>query len=191
MNFVETKELNTGRLVLRRFTVQDAPDMFQNWANDPEVTKYLRWQPHASMEVTANLLAEWVKNYNDPNYYHWAIVLRESGKVIGSIGILDPSCSDQRGEIGYCIGKAWWGQGLMTEALLAVEDFAFEDVGFNRLEAFHSVNNPASGKVMQKGGMRFEGTARQKYVANAGVQDCSMYAVLKEDWAVRKRPENT
>lgn len=191
MNSIGTKGLDTGRIILRRFTVQDASDMFQNWASDPEVTKYLRWRPHPSMEATASLLAEWVKSYSDPNYYQWAIELHENGKVIGSIGILDPSCSDASGEIGYCMGKAWWGQGLMTEALTAVEAFAFEEVGFNRLEAFHSVNNPASGRVMQKGGMRFEGTARQKYVANTGAQDCSMYAVLKEDWTALKQPENT
>lgn len=188
MNSVGTKELDTKRLLLRRFTEQDAPDMFRNWANDPEVTRYLRWQPHTGVEATADLLAAWAKNYGDPNYYHWAIVLKENSQAIGSVGILEVSCGDESGEIGYCLGRAWWGQGLMTEALSAVEAFAFEQVGFNRLEAFHSVNNPGSGRVMQKCGMQFEGTARQKYRASAGAQDCRMYAVLKEDWFSGERP---
>ena len=182
MKNIGTQEIITARLVLRRFTINDANDMFRNWANDSEVTKYLRWQPHANVEISRTLLREWTDSYIDPAYYSWAITLKNDHTVIGSIGIMDVRQIDESGEIGYCIGKAWWGRGLMTEALKAVISFGFEQAGFNRLEAGHSIHNPASGSVMQKAGMTFEGVARQMYLGNTGFQDCKVYSILKEDY---------
>lgn len=181
MNSIGTQTVETQRLILRRFTEDDAQNMYDNWACDPEVTKYLRWAPHQSVEVTSGLLKSWVALYKEPNYYHWAIVLKENDMPIGSIGILDVSELDDSGEIGYCMGKNWWGQGLMTEAAKAVIDFAFKKAGFHRLEAYHSVNNPASGRVMQKAGMTREGVSRQKYKCAMGYQDCVLYAILQQD----------
>lgn len=181
MKNVGTQKIITDRLILRRFTLDDAENMFNNWANDPEVTKYLRWPPHLNIGVTTKLLDEWIGCYNDLAYYSWAIALRETDIVIGSIGIMGVSEVDESGEIGYCMGKKWWCKGLMTEALKAVISFSFEQSGFNRLEADHSVNNPASGRVMQKAGMTLEGIARQKYKANLGFQDCKVYSVIKDD----------
>jgi len=177
-----TQEIVTDRLILRRFTLEDAENMFNNWANDPEVTKYLRWPPHSDVDATRKLLAEWIACYDDPAYYSWAIALKENDVVIGSLGIMGVSEIDEAGEIGYCIGKKWWGKGFMTEALNAVISFGFEQAGFNRLEAGHSIHNPASGCVMQKAGMTLEGIARQKYKANLGFQDCKLYSILKDDY---------
>lgn len=182
MKHVGTKTIQTERLLLRQFTIDDAEAMYENWAKDPEVTKFLRWQPHANLEVTRALLRDWVSSYEDPSYYSWMIVLKDGNVPIGSIGILDVSEIDESAEIGYCMGKAWWGKGLMTEALKAVLQFGFAEVGFNRLEAYHSVNNPASGRVMQKAGMTFEGIAKQKYSTNLGFHDCNLYAVLKQEY---------
>lgn len=182
MNTIGTQLMITKRLVLRRFTVDDAKDMYENWAKDSEVTKYLRWPPHTNVDVSRGLLSQWVASYADLSYYSWAIALKENNIAIGSIGIMEVSKVDQSGEIGYCMGKSWWGKGLMTEALKAVLQFSFEEVGFNRLEAVHSINNPASGRVMQKAGMTFEGIARQKYKANLGFQDCKIYSVLKQEY---------
>lgn len=180
MKHIGTQTIETERLYLRRFTVDDAQDMYRNWACDPEVTKYLRWQPHESVEETAGLLRIWTGQYENLNYYHWAIALKENNMAIGSIGILEVSDLDESGEIGYCLGREWWGKGLMTEAARGVISFGFNQIGLNRLEAFHSVNNPASGRVMQKAGMLFEGMARQKYKCGLGFQDCNMYSILKD-----------
>lgn len=182
MKNIGTQEINTERLILRRFIENDAENMFHNWANDPEVTKFLRWPPHEDVEVTKNLLKEWVANYADPTRYEWAIALKENDMVIGSIGLFDISEIDESGEIGYCIGRAWWGKGMMTEVLKAIIAFGIEQVGFNRLEAGHSVHNPASGKVMQKAGMTYEGIARQKYKSMLGFQDSKFYSFLKDDY---------
>lgn len=180
MKHTGTQTIETDRLVLRRFTVEDAEAMYRNWACDPEITRFLRWAPHANAEVTRGLLEEWVENYRKQDYYHWAIEVKEDHALIGSIGILDVSELDECGEIGYCISKRWWGKGIMTEAVKALIAFAFQKIGLHRLEAYHSVNNPASGRVMQKAGMIFEGTARQKYKCRDGFQDSNFYAILNE-----------
>ncbi|MDF2631895.1 MAG: GCN5-related N-acetyltransferase [Caproiciproducens sp.] len=182
MNNIGTQEIVTERLILRQFTVDDAKDMYENWAKDSEVTKYLRWPPHTNVDVSRGLLRQWAASYTGLSYYSWAIVLRENNMAIGSIGIMAVGETDESGEIGYCMGKNWWGKGFMTEALKAILRFSFEEVGFNRLEASHSVNNPASGRVMQKAGMKFEGIARQKYKANLGFQDCKIYSILKQEY---------
>ena len=90
--------------------------------------------------------------------------------------------SDMCGDFGYSIGKKYWNMGAASEALKEVLKFGFEVVGFNRIESYHSINNPASGKVMQKAGMTLEGLARQKYRSNAGFEDSYMYSILKEDF---------
>ena len=148
-----TNTIITERLILRRFTAEDAPAMFRNWANDPEVTKYLTWPPHASVDVTENLLHTWVENYEHPDYYQWAIVLKELGEPIGSIAVveIDHACNSM--EVGYCIGRTWWHQGYTSEALNAVMDELFERTECSSIDARHDPRNPNSGAVMRKCGM--------------------------------------
>ena len=179
-----TQTIETERLILRRFRPSDAEDMFRNWANDPEVTRYLSWSPHGNVENTKRLLQEWDASYADVKVYIWAIVPKSYGKVIGSIGLLGVNDASQKCEAGYCMSKAYWRQGIMPEALTAVLRYAFEQCGFNRVQAIHDVRNPASGRVMEKGGMQSEGVLRQYHVNNRGDEfaDCRMWAILKEDW---------
>lgn len=148
-----TKKLETKRLTLRRFCVDDAEDMFRNWANDSQVSKFLNWEPHGTIEVTKSLLEEWEKGYENLNCYNWAIVLH--GCLVGSVSLLNPNDITCEAEAGYCMSRAYWGKGIMAEALSAVVKYAFEEVGFRRIFAKHDVNNPNSGKVMRKCGMRY------------------------------------
>ena len=85
-------------------------------------------------------------------------------------------------EIGYCIGRKWWHQGIMSEALKAVMDFFFDTVGANRIESRHDPNNPHSGLVMKKCGMKYEGTSRASGRNNQGICDMAQYAILRDDW---------
>ena len=86
------------------------------------------------------------------------------------------------GEVGFCIGKNWWGQGIMTEAMKTVMAYLFEEVGMQRIEAGHDPNNPASGAVQRKCGLKYEGTFRRRIRSNQGVTDVAWYAALKEEW---------
>lgn len=182
MNHIGTQRLETERLVLRRFTADDAPAMYRNWASDAEVTRFLTWPPHASVEVTQGVLASWVESYAKPDYYQWAIVLKQLGdEPIGSISAVGMNDSIDMVHIGYCIGRPWWHQGITSEALSRVIDFFFDEVGANRIESMHDPNNPHSGMVMAKCGMSFEGTMRSADRNNQGICDASHYAILRED----------
>ena len=176
-----TKTLETSRLILRRACAEDAEPMFRNWASDPEVTKYLTWPPHENMNVTRSIVSSWVESYQKEDYYHWMIVLKETGEPVGS---LLASCVGRvpSAHIGYCIGKNWWHHGIMTEALQTVIGYLFDEVGFSRIESMHDPNNPHSGAVMRKCGMTFEGTHRKSDRNNQGICDASYYAILAEEY---------
>lgn len=182
MKHCGTQRLETERLVLRRFTAEDAEAMYRNWARDGEVTKFLTWKPHADAGVTRALLENWAASYADERYYQWAITLKELGdEPVGSISAVGLDDAVSSVEIGYCLGRAWWRRGLMTEALGAVLAFFFDEVGANRAEAKHDPRNPNSGRVMRKCGMRYEGTSRSAGRNNQGICDLCRYAVLRAD----------
>lgn len=175
-----TVRLETSRLILRRAQMEDAEPMFHNWANDKEVTKYLTWPPHSNIEVTQKLLASWVESYEKEDYYQWMIVLKEINEPIGSIMVSTVGRA-QSAHVGYCIGKKWWHQGIMSETLQTVMDFLFNEVGYHRVEAMHDSNNPNSGKVMAKCGMKYEGTLRMADRNNQGICDACYYGLLAEE----------
>ena len=156
--------------------------MFRNWASDPEVTKYLTWAAHTSVEMSKAVLKDWTAAYADQNYYQWAIVLKENGESpIGSISAVDLNDDLSIVHIGYCLGRAWWHRGIMSEALKAAIDFFFNEVGANRIESRHDSRNPYSGMVMQKCGMKHEGTLRKSDRNNQGICDACWYAILKSE----------
>lgn len=182
MKHCGTKYLETDRLILRRFKKEDAEAMYNNWASDNEVTKYLTWPPHSNQEVSQSILDGWVNSYSDDNFYQWAIVLKDNGdKPIGSISAVDIKEKTSMAHIGYCIGRAWWHKGITSEALRAVMDFLFDKVEANRIEARHDPRNPNSGKVMKKCGMKYEGTLRSFGWNNQGICDACYYALLKSE----------
>lgn len=182
MKHLGTKRIETKRLVLRALRIEDAPAMYGNWANDAEVTKFLTWPPHESVEITKEVLAGWISQYQKSDYYQWAISLKDGkDEVIGTIGAVEKDDRIQMVNIGYCLGKSWWNQGIMSESLQAIIDFFFDEVGMNRIEARHDVSNPNSGKVMLGCGMKYEGTIRQADYNNQGICDCALYAKLASD----------
>ena len=182
MKHLGTKRIETDRLILRPFTMADAGAMYRNWANDPEVTKFLSWPTYKSVDDANFILDIWVPQYQDNTFYQWAIELKELGEPIGSISVVNFDDRVDMMEIGFCIGKNWWGQGIMTEAFRAVIDFLFNEVGVQRIEAGHDPNNPASGAVQRKCGLKYEGTLRRSIRSNQGITDKVVLAVLKEEW---------
>lgn len=184
MNHQGTKLLETDRLILRQFKIEDAHDMFENWASDPEVTKYLIWPHHENIDVSKKVLADWISHYYENDYYQWAIILKENGDIpIGSIGVVHKNDKIKMVHIGYCIGKKWWQQGITSEALGLLIKYLFNEVHVNRIECRHDPKNSNSGKVMLKCGMKYEGTLRESDWNNQGICDASMYAILKKDFA--------
>ena len=183
MEHLGTKKLETKRLILRKFTLNDAQNMFNNWANDDEVTKYLVWPSHQNINVSINVLKEWIQKYEqDDLYYNWAIELKEINEVIGSIGSVNQSEDLKMVHIGYCIGKKWWNKGIVSEALNELIKFFFEEVGVNRIESRHDPNNQNSGKVMLKCGMNYEGHMKKADRNNQGIVDTIYYGIIADDY---------
>jgi ribosomal-protein-alanine N-acetyltransferase len=174
LNHTGTIILETERLVLRRFTIDDTLAVYNNWTRDSEVSKYMRWEHHKNIEETKAKISDWLKRYSNNNFYQWAITIKGSDEPIGAIGL-------------FSISRNYWGMGVASESLKALLKFAFEIVGFNRIESYHSINNPVSGKVMLKAGMKLEGLARQKYKSNVGFEDSYMYSILKEDYKAMQK----
>lgn len=180
-----TKTIYTERLVLRRFTVDDSQAMYDNWANDERVSRFLSWQPHESAEATKQLLESWCEAYENDSTYNWAI--EYDGTVIGSISVVETKERHERAELGYCMGYAYWNKGIMSEAAKAVIDYLFSEVGANRIDISHAVKNPASGRVAQKCGLTYEGTKREFFKASSGeILDVSYYGILRSEWERQK-----
>ena len=175
MRHLGTVTIETERLILRAFEREDADAMFKNWASDPRVTRCLTWAPHKDKGVTRRVLDGWLREYSHGDFYEWAIVPKDLGEPVGSIGIMELSDDRKRCEAGYCLGAEWWGKGYATEALQAVLDLALNVIGYRGAVAKHAVENPASGRVMRKAGMSMRiGDTVQVSTVN-GIFDCIVY----------------
>jgi len=180
MKHAGTKTIKTDRLTLRKFIISDAETMFRNWANDNEVTRYMRWATHKDVDTSRAIMQEWVDSYKEDNSYHWGICLKDN-ELIGSIGAFVNEI-DYSANVGYCLGRKWWGKGYASEALRALIDYMFTNTDIERLEAYHAVENAASGKVMLNAGMVHEGFARHKFKSREGFHDSDMYGIIREMW---------
>lgn len=156
MKDLGTLTLETERLILRRITKEDADEAFNNWTNDPKTTRYVTWKPHGIVENTKKLFEIWENEYQESHTYRWVVEVKELNQIIGTIDVVHKSIRDKTAEIGYCYGSKYWSNGYGTEALTKVIDYLLNEVGFDLLEAKHFITNPASGKVMEKAGMKYE-----------------------------------
>ena len=170
-------KFETERFVLRKFQTGDEKNMFDNYASKDEVTKYLSWKSHGSVENTEVFLNNVVlPDYNNEYVYRWAIVWKETNEVIGCIDVVNMNGDKNRVELGWVLSDDYWGRGIMPEAARLVIKYLFDE-GFSRIQAFHNVENKKSGRVMQKVGMTFEATLKHYTTNNDGkVIDVDMYS---------------
>ncbi len=180
MEHIGTKTIETERLILRKFMLTDAKDMFNNYTSHDIVTQYLTWYPHKTLEQTKQYLYKFVlPEYEKCDTYRWAIVWKDNGQVIGCIDVGSSAESKRRAELGWVIGDEYWGKGIMPEAAKEVVKYLF-NVGYERVQAIHDILNEKSGKVMEKVGMRYEGTLLKYNLNRDGVlKDCKMWAITK------------
>lgn len=179
--------LQTERLVLRPFRMDDAKDV-QRLAGDPAIASTTLNIPHPYEDGIAEA---WIRSHQEKfekgELVNFAITLRTDGTLIGAIG-LRIEAAHSRAELGYWIGKPYWGRGYCTEAAQAVVQHGFLALGLNRIHASRLRRNPASGRVLQKIGMSYEGRRRQ-HVQKSGVfEDLEGYALLKQDANRISRP---
>jgi RimJ/RimL family protein N-acetyltransferase len=175
--------LTTDRLVLRAFTLDDAPRV-QALAGRMEIARTTLTIPHPYEDGMAE---EWIsthaQDFENQQVLNLAICLRD-GLLIGAIGLM-PELEHRRAEIGYWVGMEYWGHGYCTEAAQAVMQYGFKELGLERIYGFHFSNNPASGRVMEKLGMEKEGVMR-RHIQKWGQRcDVVCYGILRDEYYAR------
>lgn len=179
--FTKMPVLETERLRLRRMLVTDSTDMFE-YSSDPKVTKYLTWYPHPDADYTHDYLEYIGTKYRTGDFYDWAITLRSNGKMIGTCGFTRFNFTDDSAEVGYVLNPAYWGQGIAPEALSAVLKFGFDKLSLNRMEAKYIDGNDASRRVMEKVGMKYEGTLRSSMLIKGEYKNIGICSILRSEY---------
>lgn len=174
----ENLVLKSKRLILRPFTMDDIDDVFL-YASDDVVTKYLTWPSYKDISEIVDV----VKTYYIDKSGVFAIELEEEEKCIGCID-LRLYIEDNKASFGYALNRSYWNKGYMSEALNLILDFSFSKLELNRVEATHYIGNEGSGRVMQKCGMRYEGTGIQEVKVKGIFYDVVHYAILREEWLI-------
>ena len=173
--------LETARLLLRPLTRADAP-VVQRLAGDREVASTTLNIPHPYPDGAAEA---WIGtlpvSYDAGEAVVFGVALHEGGELVGTCG-LRLEIAHARAEIGYWIGRDYWGRGVATEAARAVIDYAFARLGVRRVFAHFYTRNPASGAVLRKLGMRHEGVLRQHVLKWGVFEDIELYGVLRDEW---------
>ncbi len=180
--------IQTERLLIRPLAMADASDIFQI-SSDSQVSRYVLWETHRNIGDSRAFLRQLLRQYRLGEAASWGIQLMESGHIIGTIGFVAISREHSCGEVGYSLGRAHWGQGYATEALKAVIAYGMEQMHLNRIEAQYDVDNPASGRVMEKAGMQREGVLRQRLCNKGRFIDVCQCAILSSDYFQNKRAE--
>ena len=181
--------LETSRLVLRGIEKEYAEAMFAGWCADPRVAIYTAWEVHADIDETRGVIEQWLRLYDENDgYFLWAITVKETGEMIGTIDVCQNSFAPGTCEFGYALARKFWNGGIATEATRAVIEHMFARVGSLCVRAKHDSRNPASGRVMQKCGMSLDGTMRRIMPGKDGrLADEVLYSILPEEWEVWKR----
>lgn len=168
------RALETERLRLRPVCQEDAETIFSTWACDPEVTRYLTWQPHESVDVTRAVVDSWVSAYEREDTYRWGIERKADGVLMGMIDVV--AVRDGAPALGYCSGKAFWNRGYMTEALKAVTEELFF-VGYEKILIEAVTENIGSNRVIQKAGFTFTGVRAEKLEGKPWIKEVNTYEI--------------
>ena len=170
------RELSTERLILRPPKAEDAPAIFQAFASDPEVTRFLKWRPHRTLADAHRAMAARLKGLETGSEYSWLLSLRTDGSILG---IISAWPGEREVEIGFALGRQSWGQGLTTEAVGSVVAWAFEPAQVTRVWATCDAENLASARVLEKAGLQREDLLNA-YAVHPNIspdpRDCLLYA---------------
>jgi len=174
-------ELHTERLLLRKMSVSDCADMYE-YAQRPEVTKYLLWSPHPDMQSTKSYLESVQKEYKKGAFHDWAIVYKENNKMIGTVGFTRVDLNNRTGEVGYVLNPAYWGKGIAREAVKEVIAYGFSMLNLERIEARYMEGNAASLAVMKACGMTYEGMFRKLLYVKGLFRNIGICSILREEF---------
>lgn len=179
--FRDQPTLETERLILRRISPTDEGDFYE-YASDPEVPRYLLWAPHPNLEYTREYLLYLESRYAVGDFFDWAIVLKESGRMIGTVGFTRFRYEDDCGEVGYVLSRAYWGKGYAAEAISRIIAFGFDTLSLERIEARIIEGNERSIHVAEKVGMQLEGYLRSSMRVKGELRTIGIMSILRDEY---------
>jgi len=188
MNITKNKfpNINTKRLFLREINLNDARTLFQYWSDD-EVTKYLNIDSFINIGQALNMIRLLKSLFPRKEGIRWVIVRKEDNAVIGTCGFNSWVKKSSRGEIGYELGRTYWGNGYASEALSEIIEYGFNVMELNRIEAFTVPEAVRSINLLKKFGFKKEGILREYGYWNNQYWDENIYSLLKKDWVFQIR----
>ncbi len=179
--FSEMPRLTTDRFVLRKLSLDDTDDMYE-YAKNADVTKFLTWSPHSGKAFTLEYLTYLQTRYKAGEFYDWAIVCKDSGKMIGTCGFTRFDFKNDIAEIGYVINPEYHGRGIATEVVGRVIQYGFDNLMLNRIECRFINGNDVSRRVMEKNSMKFEGIMRGAMLIKGDYKDIGICAITRKDF---------
>lgn len=172
--------IETERLILREMRLDDATAVFLNFS-DPDVVEYIM-KPIGSINEARGFIEEWIAGFSQRKALVWALTLKTDGTFLGTCGFEAFNWHSRRGEVGYDIGQAHWGKGLMAEAMRAALDYAFQDLELHRVEAHTLLDNTRSVSLLRRLGFHQEGAFRERIYLRDRFWDQGFFGLLHQDW---------
>lgn len=173
------------RVALRWLTAADVDDIYEIYS-DPEAMRFWSTTAMTAKSQARTLLREIREEHAAGRLHEWGLVVPQGGKVIGTCTLFNLDRSNRRAEIGFALGRPWWGRGLMGEALTVLLDFAFGELGLRRIEADADPLNSASIKLLESLGFRREGLLRERWNVGGDLQDTVFLGLLAREYRPRR-----
>lgn len=189
LTHVGTQQIQTERLILRKFDYSDTDDMLKYWIADPKIQSMYCEPVYTTKQEVAELLSKYIGSYKNEDYYRWAIVLSDTNECIGQIAYFMVDNKNHFAEIEYCIGGKFQGNGYATEATKGVIKFGFEEMSLHKVQICHMSTNEPSKKVIEKCNLTFEGKLRDFFFTGDGYIDRLYYSILRKEYLDLQKDE--
>lgn len=174
----------TPRLRLRPLSDADVPALFAIFSH-PEVMRYWSWPPYTTLDQARTMVQNIQEGYRSGEFLQLGIERRSDAVLLGTCTLFSFSATSRRAEIGYALGRPYWGAGYMHEALTALVDYAFGALDLHRLEADIDPRNTASARTLVRLGFRYEGLGRERWIVEGEISDTAWYGLLAREWRAR------
>jgi ribosomal-protein-alanine N-acetyltransferase len=178
-------ELSTDRLLIRRLTALDAQAYFDIFS-DPDVMRYWSSPPLTVLEQANERVAEILDHYRKGDLFQFGVERKLDQRIIGTCTLHHIHQQNRRAEVGYALGRQFWGSGYMHEALGALIGHAFADLQLHRLEADIDPRNTSSARSLERLGFRREGHLRERWIVGDEISDSALYGLLAADWEAQR-----
>jgi len=182
LTHIGTLQIETERLILRKFKYSDDESMLKYWVSDPAIQSMYSESVYTTKQEVKELLNKYISAYEKDDYYRWAIILKETNECIGQIAYFSVNNNYNFAEIEYCIGVYFQRKGLATEATKAIIQFGFDKMNLHKVQICHKAINIASRKVIEKCGLVYEGTLRDFFYVDGQYINRLYYSILKDEF---------